>query len=35
MNLGIKHTLGVANYMKENASSFGLDPEDMWVLGYL
>lgn len=35
MDLGIKHTLGVAKYMKENASNFGLDPEDMWVLGYL
>ena len=35
MNFGIKHTLGVAEYMKENAYIFNLNKEDMWVLGYL
>ena len=31
----IKHILSVARLMKENATKWGLDPEEMFTLGYL
>ena len=31
----IKHILSVARLMKENAEKLGLDPEEMFTLGYL
>lgn len=30
-----KHIMSVARLMKENAEKFGLDPEEMFLLGYL
>lgn len=35
MDLNMKYTIGVANYMRDNASAFNLNANDMWVLGYL